>query len=382
MPLKPVSVTQLNDYLNRVISTDPLLSSVTVQGEVSGVKYHSSGHVYFSLVDSRSRLSCFLHREKAMQLQEKLTDGMELTASGGITVFSRGGSYSLYVRSLEIEGKGDLAAAFEQMKRRLDREGLFDPAHKKPLPPYPDRIGVITAGTGAAIRDILKIIRKRNNVCDVVVFPTAVQGDGAAEKIARAIDFVNENFNDIDILIVGRGGGSAEDLWAFNEEAVARSIYASRIPIISAVGHEIDFSISDLVADVRAETPTAAAQIAVPDTEELSGQLETWKEQLRRQLENSLMYQNLKVENQIRMLRDGLESKISGVQNRLEQYRTVLRENDPRRILAQGYSIVEDSRGRVMLDANLISPEETYRITFHNGSAEGRLNKTGDGNDE
>lgn len=382
MPLKPVSVTQLNDYLNRVISTDPLLSSVTVQGEVSGVKYHSSGHVYFSLVDSRSRLSCFLHREKAMQLQEKLTDGMELTASGGITVFSRGGSYSLYVRSLEIEGKGDLAAAFEQMKRRLDREGLFDPAHKKPLPPYPDRIGVITAGTGAAIRDILKIIRKRNNVCDVVVFPTAVQGDGAAEKIARAIDFVNENFNDIDILIVGRGGGSAEDLWAFNEEAVARSIYASRIPIISAVGHEIDFSISDLVADVRAETPTAAAQIAVPDTEELFGQLETWKEQLRRQLENSLMYQNLKVENQIRMLRDGLESKISGVQNRLEQYRTVLRENDPRRILAQGYSIVEDSRGRVMLDANLISPEETYRITFHNGSAEGRLNKTGDGNDE
>ena len=382
MPLKPVSVTQLNDYLNRVISTDPLLSSVTVQGEVSGVKYHSSGHVYFSLVDSRSRLSCFLHREKAMQLQEKLTDGMELTASGGITVFSRGGSYSLYVRSLEIEGKGDLAAAFEQMKRRLDREGLFDPAHKKPLPPYPDKIGVITAGTGAAIRDILKIIRKRNNVCDVVVFPTAVQGDGAAEKIARAIDFVNENFNDIDILIVGRGGGSAEDLWAFNEEAVARSIYASRIPIISAVGHEIDFSISDLVADVRAETPTAAAQIAVPDTEELSGQLETWKEQLRRQLENSLMYQNLKVENQIRMLRDGLESKISGVQNRLEQYRTVLRENDPRRILAQGYSIVEDSRGRVMLDANLISPEETYRITFHNGSAVGRLKKTGDGNDE
>ncbi len=382
MPLKPVSVTQLNDYLNRVVSTDPLLSSVTVQGEVSGVKYHSSGHVYFSLVDSRSRLSCFLHREKAMQLQEKLTDGMELTVSGGITVFSRGGSYSLYVRSLEIEGKGDLAAAFEQMKRRLDREGLFDPAHKKPLPPYPDRIGVITAGTGAAIRDILKIIRKRNNVCDVVVFPTAVQGDGAAEKIARAIDFVNENFNDIDILIVGRGGGSAEDLWAFNEEAVARSIYASRIPIISAVGHEIDFSISDLVADVRAETPTAAAQIAVPDTEELSGQLETWKEQLRRQLENSLMYQNLKVENQIRMLRDGLESKISGVQNRLEQYRTVLRENDPRRILAQGYSIVEDSRGRVMLDANLISPEETYRITFHNGSAEGRLKKTGDGNDE
>lgn len=382
MPLKPVSVTQLNDYLNRVVSTDPLLSSVTVQGEVSGVKYHSSGHVYFSLVDSRSRLSCFLHREKAMQLQEKLTDGMELTASGGITVFSRGGSYSLYVRSLEIEGKGDLAAAFEQMKQRLNREGLFDPAHKKPLPPYPGRIGVITAGTGAAIRDILKIIRKRNNVCDVVVFPTAVQGDGAAEKIARAIDFVNENFNDIDILIVGRGGGSAEDLWAFNEEAVARSIYASRIPVISAVGHEIDFSISDLVADVRAETPTAAAQIAVPDTEELAGQLEAWKEQLRRQLENSLMYQNLKVENQIRLLRDSLESKISGAQSCLEQYRTVLRENDPRRILAQGYSIVEDSRGRVMRDADLLSPEETYRITFHNGSAEGRLKKIGDDSDE
>lgn len=382
MPLKPVSVTQLNDYLNRVVSTDPLLSSVTVQGEVSGVKYHSSGHVYFSLVDSRSRLSCFLHREKAMQMQEKLTDGMELTASGGITVFSRGGSYSLYVRSLEIEGKGDLAAAFEQMKRRLNREGLFDPAHKKTLPPYPDRIGVITAGTGAAIRDILKIIRKRNNVCDVVVFPTAVQGDGAAEKIARTIDFVNENFNDIDILIVGRGGGSAEDLWAFNEEAVARSIYASRIPVISAVGHEIDFSISDLVADVRAETPTAAAQIAVPDTEELAGQLEVWKEQLRRHLENSLMYQNLKVENQIRLLRDSMESKISGAQSCLEQYRTVLRENDPRRILAQGYSIVEDSRGRVMRDADLLSPEETYRITFHNGSAEGRLKKIGDGSDE
>lgn len=369
MALKPVTVTQLNEYISRVISTDPLLGAVVVRGEISGLKYHSTGHVYFSIVDAASKLNCFLHREYAAQLPWMLEDGMEVILTGGISVFKKNGTYSLYVRNIELSGAGSLAMAFEQMKAKLSREGLFDPAHKKPIPAYPDKIGVITSKTGAAVRDILKIIQSRNHVADVIIFPVAVQGEGAAGEIAAMIDYVNLHYDDIDTLIVGRGGGSAEDLSAFNEEPVARSIYASRIPVISAVGHEIDFTIADLVADARAETPTAAAQMAVPDCEALSRQLDELAGQLKLQLSNKVMYHRLLIDREAETMKRQLMDRIQQLSAQTERYRLLLSENAPSRILKSGYAVLSSADGRVIAETAALTVGETYDLTLRDGHA-------------
>ena len=370
MPLKPISVSQLNEYISRVLVTDPLLGNVTVKGETSGVKYHQSGHVYFSLVDARARVNCFLNRELAADLRFRVADGMEVTIVGSVSVYQKGGSYSLYVRSLETEGAGSLQLAFEEMKQKLSAEGLFDPAKKKPLPFFPDHIGIVTSETGAAIRDMMKNIKPRNNHVSVTVFPVLVQGDAAAGQIARAIRTANEKFPYLDVLIVGRGGGSPEDLWAFNEEVVARAIYGSEIPVISAVGHEIDFTISDMAADVRAETPTKAAVIAVPDLDQLEEELEKRRSLIERQLDNGVMFQELRIDNLIRSMRSALENRIDRRQKDVEKLRMQLELNDPRNILENGYSILEDEAGRVMTDAGELQAGGVYRVRLARGSAE------------
>lgn len=370
MPLKPISVSQLNEYISRVLVTDPLLGNVTVKGETSGVKYHQSGHVYFSLVDDWARVNCFLNRELAADLRFRVADGMEVTIVGSVSVYQKGGSYSLYVRSLETEGAGSLQLAFEEMKQKLSAEGLFDPAKKKPLPFFPDHIGIVTSETGAAIRDMMKNIKPRNNHVSVTVFPVLVQGDAAAGQIARAIRTANEKFPYLDVLIVGRGGGSPEDLWAFNEEVVARAIYRSEIPVISAVGHEIDFTISDMAADVRAETPTKAAVIAVPDLDQLEEELEKRRSLIERQLDNGVMFQELRIDNLIRSMRSALENRIDRRQKDVEKLRMQLELNDPRKILENGYSILEDEAGRVMTDAGELQTGGVYRVRLARGSAE------------
>lgn len=369
MALKPVTVSQLNEYISRVIGTDPLLGAVVVKGEISNLKYHSTGHVYFSVIDAASKLNCFLHREYAMKLPWMLEDGMEVILTGGVSVFKKNGTYSLYVRNIELSGAGSLAVAFEQMKAKLSREGLFDPSHKKPIPPYPDKIGVITSRTGAAVRDILKIIQSRNDTVDVILFPVAVQGDGAGAEIAAMIDYVNGHYDDIDTLIVGRGGGSADDLWAFNEEAVARSIYRSRIPVISAVGHEIDFTISDLVADMRAETPTAAAQMAVPDSSELSRQLSDMAGQLRLQLSNKLMYYQLVAEREAESMKRQLSARIDQFASVIERHRLILEENNPSKVLESGYAVLSGADGRVITEASALTVGESYDLTLRDGHA-------------
>lgn len=369
MALKPVTVSQLNEYISRVIGTDPLLGAVVVKGEISNLKYHSTGHVYFSVIDAASKLNCFLHREYAMKLPWMLEDGMEVILTGGISVFKKNGTYSLYVRNIELSGAGSLAVAFEQMKAKLSREGLFDPSHKKPIPPYPDKIGVITSRTGAAVRDILKIIQSRNDTVDVILFPVAVQGEGAGAEIAATIDYVNGHYDDIDTLIVGRGGGSADDLWAFNEEAVARSIYRSRIPVISAVGHEIDFTISDLVADMRAETPTAAAQMAVPDSRELSRQLSDMAGQLRLQLSNKLMYYQLVAEREAESMKRQLSARIDQFASVIERHRLILEENNPSKVLESGYAVLSGADGRVITEASALTVGESYNLTLRDGHA-------------
>ena len=262
----PITVSQVTAMVKQAIET-ALPPTLHVIGEISNVKRHSSGHLYFTLKDRRSELSCVMWRSQATKLKFTPEDGMEVIATGGIEVFERAGRYQLYVRKLEPRGVGTLELAFRQLCEKLAKEGLFDERHKKPLPPYPSRIVVITSPTGAAIADILRTIERRWPCVHLLVYPVPVQGEGAAAQIAAAIRRVNadaERLGGVDVMIVGRGGGSLEDLWAFNEEVVARAIRAGRIPLISAVGHEVDVTIADLTADVRAATPTAAAEIAVP----------------------------------------------------------------------------------------------------------------------
>ncbi len=263
-----LSVSQVNLYIKNVLDNDLLMSDVTVKGEISNFKLHSSGHIYMSLKDETGVMRAVMFRGSASKLRFKPENGTKVIARGRVTVYERDGQYQLYINSMEQEGLGDLHIAFEELKKKLSLEGLFDADKKKKLPKYPKRVGVVTAPTGAAIRDIINILTRRFNYADVVLYPVLVQGENAAKSVAEAIRYFNTE-NSVDVMIVGRGGGSIEDLWAFNEEIVARAIYESEIPVVSAVGHEIDFTIADFVADLRAPTPSAAAELVVPSQIEL-----------------------------------------------------------------------------------------------------------------
>jgi len=265
--VKAVSVSQLNGYVKRILATDPILSNVSVVGELTNLTRHSSGHWYFSLKDETSTLRCFLPRDRVERLRFELEEGMKITSYGAVSVYERGGSYSLNIREIDVEGEGELKKAFDLLVKKLSKEGLFDEDRKKPIPYFPKKIGVVTSPTGAAIRDIISTVRRRNPLIDIIIYPSLVQGPDAAESICEGIRFFNKEYPKLELMIVGRGGGSAEDLWCFNEESLAREIAKSKIPVISAVGHEVDYLISDYVADLRAATPTAAAEIAAPDIE-------------------------------------------------------------------------------------------------------------------
>lgn len=269
MEEKPIlSVSQVNLYIKQILDNDLLMSDVTVKGEISNFKLHSSGHMYMSLKDETGVMRAVMFRGASSKINFKPENGMKVIARGRVSVYERDGQYQLYINSMEQEGVGSLHIAFEELKQRLFEEGLFDQSKKKPLPKYPKRIGVVTAPTGAAIRDIINILSRRFSYSDVLIYPVLVQGENSAKSIVSAIKYFN-NAKNVDVMIVGRGGGSIEDLWSFNEEVVARAIFESEIPIVSAVGHEIDFTIADFVADLRAPTPSAAAELVVPSGDEL-----------------------------------------------------------------------------------------------------------------
>ena len=390
MGLKPVTVSQLNDYIARILESDPILGNVSVIGEISNLKFHGSGHVYFSLKDSTSTVSCFLNGASAARFTDLLQEGNEVTCHGYLSLYKRGGRYSLNVRDMESSGEGQLMAEFRKLKEKLAKEGLFDEGHKKPLPLFPSKIAVVTSGTGAAVRDILKIIQSKNDYVDVLVYPVLVQGPSAPADISAAIDDLNANFDDIDLIITGRGGGSIEELWAFNEEIVARSIYNSRIPVISAVGHEIDFTISDFVADKRAETPTAAADMAVPDTfklrEDLDGRAEDMKRDLQnmillrerrlqaldpentgRQLVSRVAFETMRTENIIERMTTDIRSRLTLLKERTEKSGQLLKASDPSLILSRGYSIVRTQDGRILRDQDKVSAGENIDITLAAG---------------
>lgn len=268
MAQQVLSITQINNYIKNKMDTDPLMTGVAVKGEISNYKVYPSGHHYFTLKDEGGALRCVMFKGNAVRLRFRPDNGMKVIAMGSISVFPRDGAYQLYCTAMAMDGVGDLYAAFEQLKAKLAAKGLFDPAHKKPLPKLPGTIGIVTSSAGAAVHDMLRILRKRYPLTKVLLFPVRVQGAEAPGEISAAIRYAN-HYNLADLLIVGRGGGSIEDLWAFNDEQVAYAIYESRIPIISAVGHEPDVTISDFVADLRAATPSNAAELAVPDQDAL-----------------------------------------------------------------------------------------------------------------
>jgi len=281
-----LTISAINNYIRMMFDDSPYLKKVYLKGEISNFKNHTSGHLYLTLKDEESRISAIMFRSAAAKLTFKPEDGMNVLVTGRISVYPAGGSYQIYIDKMEPDGLGNLYVEFEKLKKKLQAEGLFELSHKKPLPRFPTKIGIVTAPTGAAIKDILSTIKRRFPLCKTLLFPALVQGISAANDVANKINLANQY--DLDVLIIGRGGGSIEDLWAFNEEVVARAIYNSKIPIISAVGHEIDFTIADYVADMRAPTPTGAAEMAVPTIEEVKNIFQTKKIEVSNAFQNKL----------------------------------------------------------------------------------------------
>ena len=385
-----LSVTQLNNLIKAAFDHVPALQNVCVRGEISNYKLYPSGHHYFTLKDAEGALKCVLFKGSAGSLRFRPQNGMSVLAVGRVSVYPRDGAYQLYCSRLIPDGAGDLQMAFDQLKRRLWEEGLFDESRKKALPPFPHRIGVVTSPAGAAVHDMLRILGKRYPLCKVVLLPVRVQGDEAAGEISRAIAYANRE-RLCDLLIMGRGGGSMEDLWAFNEEPVARAIYASEIPVISAVGHEPDVTISDFAADLRAATPSNAAELAVPDQDELRQRLERLRGRLGAALRQKaqLARSRLDALNDSRALRDpqsllrdrrqtldraedGLihaqTVRIAEERRRITGLAAALDAMSPLKVLARGYAIASDESGTIITRASNTHAQQQLRVRFQDGT--------------
>ncbi len=384
-----LSVTEINEYIKLKMDRDPLLTEVAVRGEISNYKVYPSGHHYFTVKDEGGALKCVMFKGNALRLRFLPENGMKIIAMGKISVFPRDGAYQLYCTALVLDGIGDLYAAFEQVKAKLAAQGLFDPSHKKPLPKYPRVIGIVTSSAGAAVHDMLRILRKRYPLVEARLFPVRVQGVDAPREIAGAIRYANRHAL-ADLLIVGRGGGSIEDLWAFNEEIVARAIYDSGIPVISAVGHEPDVTISDFVADLRAATPSNAAELAVPDMEALLQTLDSAESAMASALQRQLRgaKQHLSMLSASPALRSPtgyleqkgkalqlLENRLSSGYDRLmnrkkRRYIELTAKLDamsPLKVLTRGYAMAQTADGTLLRSTTQVSPGDAITVDLCDG---------------
>lgn len=372
--MNPFSITQFNEYVSKKLNCDPNLKNLPLIGEVSGVSM-SAGHMYFSLKDENSVLRAVIWRSNISRIDTSLIqNGSKIVALGDISAYARGGNYSFSVRMIESFGEGDLAKEYHRVKKLLESEGLFSREHKKPIPKFAGRIGVITSDTGAAIEDIKKIITTKNDYADIIIFPTLVQGIGSPASIIKNIETANtvsKSGKHIDVLIVGRGGGSAEDLAAFNDEGVARAIFASEIPIISAVGHESDVSISDWVADARAETPTAAADMAAINTSELREQIARNELELKKSIDYKIKMERNNIKIQRNHLIHVISSKICEMRLNIDKAVITLRENNPTNVLSKGYALVTKDN-HVVSEVSNIDLNETYTVVMTDGSFEAK----------
>lgn len=386
------SITQINAYIQGRMNEDPMLAQVAVRGEISNYKLYPSGHHYFTLKDEQSALKCVMFKGNAMSLRFRPASGMKVIALGRISVYPRDGQYQLYVSSMAMDGIGDLYAAFEALKKKLSQQGLFDPAKKKPIPKYPQTIGIVTSSAGAAVHDILRILRRRYPLCSVRLLPVRVQGAEAPEEIVSAIRYANAH-DLADLLIVGRGGGSIEDLWAFNDERVAYAIYESHIPIISAVGHEPDVTIADYVADLRAATPSNGAELAVPDREALAQNLDAFSTAMTGALNRQLRLASQRLEGLAaspalrsptgyldRREKDLglLKEKLLAAQNRelskaQQKYVANVAKLDamsPLKVLSRGYAMAQKETGELIRSVKQTTTGESIVVSL----ADGKLN--------
>ncbi|MBF1359339.1 MAG: exodeoxyribonuclease VII large subunit [Mogibacterium diversum] len=372
--MNPFSITQFNEYVSKKLNGDPNLKNLPLIGEVSGVST-SGGHMYFSLKDENSVLRAVIWRSNISRIDTSLIkNGSKIVALGDISAYARGGNYSFSIRMVESFGEGDLAKEYNRVKKLLESEGLFSREHKKPIPRFVKHIGVITSDTGAAIEDIKKIITSKNDYADIIIFPTLVQGIGSPASIIKSIETANnysKSVKCIDVLIIGRGGGSAEDLAAFNDEGVARAIFASKIPTISAVGHESDVSISDWVADARAETPTAAADMAAINTFELREQIARNEQELKKSIAYKIKMERNNIKIQREHLIHAMSGKIREMKLNIDKAVITLKENNPTNVLSKGYALVTKN-DKVVSGMSNIALDEIYTITMADGSFEAK----------
>jgi exodeoxyribonuclease VII large subunit len=392
MDERTLTVTELNNHIKNLLDYDSMLGNVTVRGELSNYKIYPSGHHYFTLKDSESSLKCVMFKSNASKLRFRPESGMGVTAYGRVTVYPRDGAYQLYCTELMPEGTGDLQVAFEQLKAQLSAEGLFDRAHKKPLPAFPKRIAIITSSAGAAVHDMIRILSHRWPMAEVALLPVRVQGVEAPPEIVGAIRYANE-FKVADVIITGRGGGSIEDLWAFNDERVARAIYASEIPVISAVGHEPDVTISDYVADVRASTPSNAAELVVPDWHDIQDAIDSYSIRADQALKKKLQTLSERLDSyktkrvitdptahidnrriELDHVRDRLvaaeERNLAHYKQRFVGLAASLDAMSPLRVLCRGYAIAQNADGSTIKSAKAVNVGDSVSIVLNDGKAD------------
>ena len=371
MKIEPISVSELNRYVKDIVAEDEFLNNVYVKGEISNFKHHYTGHMYFTLKDDKSLIKCIMFKSSTATLNFMPKDGMKVNVLGTVSVFERDGVYQIYCKAMREDGIGDLYTKYNELKEALEKEGLFDEAHKKKIPYMPKVIGVLTSQTGSVIRDIINVSTRRNPNVYIRLFPVPVQGEGAGEKIARAIKIMNEE-RKADVLILARGGGSLEDLWPFNEEVVARAIYESELPIISAVGHETDFSISDFVADLRAPTPSAAAELATPDIYDVQDRIKLYQKRYRMLLSKKLDLMKLRYEKC--MSSKGFTDAENRISTRYQEIDTVVKNIEKAMTQKMHNYRLETSRLITKLDA--LSPLKTLSRGYCVSQVEGKIIKS------
>lgn len=395
MFIKTLTVSALNNYIKRIIDGDVILNNVSLKGEISNFKLHSSGHMYFSLKDSTSKINCVMFKDKAQNVDLDFKEGMQVEISGRVKVYDKEGIYQMYCDTIKMSGVGDIYMSFLETKKKLEEKGLFKEEHKKDLPMFPKKVGIITSPTGAAIKDIINVARRRNKSTDIIIYPALVQGIDAVEEIKKGIESLNSR-PDIDVIILARGGGSIEDLNAFNDESLAMSIFKSKKPIVTGVGHEIDFTIADFVADRRAPTPSAAAEITIPSQEVLENEISTLEISLKnkinyiidkrllevKNLENEIIKYSPKafIVNQYYLL-DTVKEKLNHIVKNNLSIKTLeisnmydkLSNNNPLNILNKGYSIIKSEENHVLNSKDDLTENTYINIVFKDGEVQGEF---------
>lgn len=390
MKLKTLSVGEVNNYVKKLVENDFILKNLNVKGEISNLKFHSSGHIYFSLKDENSKVNCIMFKNNAVNLDFRLEEGMKVEIKARLGVYHKEGTYQLYCENIKKAGIGELFEEFHKLKKELSEEGIFDEKYKRALPKFPKRIGIITARTGAAVRDIINVIQRRNKSLDIILYPAKVQGENAADSIIEGIRYFN-NEKSVDVIILGRGGGSIEELWAFNNRELAYEIFNSRIPTVSAVGHEVDFTISDFVSDMRAPTPSAAGELVSPSLQEMINDLLNKKEFLHRAVDRrflnakrdvDLLHKGLKGNNPTHIIEKRIKEvntleeklnflgkrKIDKAKDELIALNSILQTLNPLNTLGRGYSVIMDKEGKVINEVSELKKNDMVKVIMKDGS--------------